>query len=93
MYLKLRNAVVATMNDSERADWDVVADLPAEAQLELLISFVEHMGHAAHPAQTLDLMATHQHEMKEAWVRAGFTEEQSMRLLEIQVRAATHHAR
>lgn len=88
-YLTLRDAVVATMNDSERSDWDSVRDLPAESQLELLISYVGHVGREAHPDVTLDLMAVHHHEMKEAYTRAGFTEDQAMRMLEVNVRVAT----
>jgi hypothetical protein len=88
MYLKLRDAVVATMNDSERADWDMVTDLPTEAQLTLLVSYVEHMGIASHPLQTLDHVAAMYHETMLSYVRAGFNEDQAMRMLEITARTS-----
>lgn len=79
-FLTLRDAVVATMDESDLRDWESVSDLPSESQLELLTSYVSHVGRSAHPAQTLDLLAVRHDELRCAYMRAGFTEDQAMQM-------------
>jgi hypothetical protein len=97
-YLTLRDAVADTMREDELPQWEDSAyggpmEGREERRLELLQGYLMHVKAERNVPQTLNDAAITQHEMMSSWVKAGFTREEAMVMLQhtMSLQAGMHH--
>lgn len=87
-FTTLEDAVVNGMTDHEKEEWDKTYLLPEESRLELLVSYLEHLDHAA--PRTMDTDAVAQHEIMQSYMRAGFNHDDAFELLKLTITMGFH---